>query len=420
MNQRNSGIGPIAIIGILFFIFGFVTWLNGILIPFLKISCELTNFEAYFVTTAFYISYFVMALPSSWVLRRTGLKKGMSLGLLIMALGTLVFIPAAYSRTYWVFLLGLFVQGTGLAILQTSSNPYLVVLGPRESAARRISIMGICNKAAGGLAPLILAAFVIQAGDQEVIEGLSAMSLTEKAAILDSFAARVVNPYLIMAVVLVVLSIGLYFMHLPDTHEDTDNSDAQHSDSTKHSVFAFPNLVFGVLTLFLYVGVEVIAGDSIINYGSSLGIPLDEAKLFTTFTLVAMIAGYILGALTIPNVLKQQQALAIAAALGVLFTVLVVTTSGFTSVLFVALLGFSNSIMWPAIFPLSIDGLGRFTKTGSAILVMAIAGGALMPLLYGRLADTAGTQAAYWICLPAYLVILWFALAGYKIRSWKK
>lgn len=420
MNQRNFGIGPIVIIGILFFIFGFVTWLNGILIPFLKISCELTNFEAYFVTTAFYISYFVMALPSSWVLRRTGLKKGMSLGLLIMALGTLVFIPAAYSRTYWVFLLGLFVQGAGLAILQTSSNPYLVVLGPRESAARRISIMGICNKAAGGLAPLILAAFVIQAGDQEIIEGLSAMSLIEKAAILDSFAARVVNPYLIMAVVLVGLSIGLYFMHLPDTHEDTDNSDAQHSDSTKHSVFAFPNLVFGVLTLFLYVGVEVIAGDSIINYGSSLGIPLDEAKLFTTFTLVAMIAGYILGALTIPNVLKQQQALAIAAALGVLFTVLVVTTSGFTSVLFVALLGFSNSIMWPAIFPLSIDGLGRFTKTGSAILVMAIAGGALMPLLYGRLADTTGTQAAYWICLPAYLVILWFALAGYKYRSWKK
>lgn len=416
--QKQSTLGPILIIGVLFFIFGFVTWLNGILIPFLKISCELTNFEAYFVTTAFYISYFVMALPASWVLKQTGLKKGMSLGLLVMAIGTLIFIPAAYSRMYGIFLLGLFVQGTGLALLQTASNPYLVVIGPVESAARRISIMGICNKVAGALAPLILAAVVLHANDQQVIAGLPQLDEAQRALVLDEFASRVIMPYLTMAVVLTLLSIGLYYIHLPETHEEEDNADVQHSDMTKKSIFQFPNLVLGVITLFLYVGVEVIAGDSIINYGNSLGIPLTEAKVFTTYTLIAMILGYIIGIWAIPKYVSQQRALSIAAALGLLFSLAALFTTGFTSVLFIALLGLSNSIMWPAIFPLAIDGLGRFTKTGSAMLIMAVSGGAVLPLIYGRLADIAGTHSAYWICVPCYLMIAWFAVKGHKLRNW--
>lgn len=416
--QKQSTLGPILIIGVLFFIFGFVTWLNGILIPFLKISCELTNFEAYFVTTAFYISYFVMALPASWVLKQTGLKKGMSLGLLVMAIGTLIFIPAAYSRMYGVFLLGLFVQGTGLALLQTASNPYLVVIGPVESAARRISIMGICNKVAGALAPLILAAVVLHANDQQVIAGLPQLDEAQRALVLDEFASRVITPYLTMAVVLTLLSIGLYYIHLPEAHEEEDNADVQHSDMAKKSIFQFPNLVLGVITLFLYVGVEVIAGDSIINYGNSLGIPLTEAKVFTTYTLIAMILGYIIGIWAIPKYVSQQRALSIAAALGLLFSLAALFTTGFTSVLFIALLGLSNSIMWPAIFPLAIDGLGRFTKTGSAMLIMAVSGGAVLPLIYGRLADIAGTHSAYWICVPCYLMIAWFAVKGHKLRNW--
>lgn len=416
--QKQSTLGPILIIGVLFFIFGFVTWLNGILIPFLKISCELTNFEAYFVTTAFYISYFVMALPASWVLKQTGLKKGMSLGLLVMAIGTLIFIPAAYSRMYGIFLLGLFVQGTGLALLQTASNPYLVVIGPVESAARRISIMGICNKVAGALAPLILAAVVLHANDQQVIAGLPQLDEAQRALVLDEFASRVIMPYLTMAVVLTLLSIGLYYIHLPEAHEEEDNADEQHSDMTKKSIFQFPNLVLGVITLFLYVGVEVIAGDSIINYGNSLGIPLTEAKVFTTYTLIAMILGYIIGIWAIPKYVSQQRALSIAAALGLLFSLAALFTTGFTSVLFIALLGLSNSIMWPAIFPLAIDGLGRFTKTGSAMLIMAVSGGAVLPLIYGRLADIAGTHSAYWICVPCYLMIAWFAVKGHKLRNW--
>lgn len=416
--QKQSTLGPILIIGVLFFIFGFVTWLNGILIPFLKISCELTNFEAYFVTTAFYISYFVMALPASWVLKQTGLKKGMSLGLLVMAIGTLIFIPAAYSRMYGIFLLGLFVQGTGLALLQTASNPYLVVIGPVESAARRISIMGICNKVAGALAPLILAAVVLHANDQQVIAGLPQLDEAQRALVLDEFASRVIMPYLTMAVVLTLLSIGLYYIHLPEAHEEEDNADVQHSDMAKKSIFQFPNLVLGVITLFLYVGVEVIAGDSIINYGNSLGIPLTEAKVFTTYTLIAMIMGYIIGIWAIPKYVSQQRALSIAAVLGLLFSLAALFTTGFTSVLFIALLGLSNSIMWPAIFPLSIDGLGRFTKTGSAMLIMAVSGGAVLPLIYGRLADIAGTHSAYWICVPCYLMIAWFAVKGHKLRNW--
>lgn len=170
--NKNSYVLSISIIGALFFIFGFVTWLNATLIPYLKIACELsTDAEAYLVTSAFYISYFVMALPSSWVLKKIGFKNGMSLGLFVMAIGSLVFIPAAMSRTYGMFLTGLFIQGTGLSILQTAANPYVTILGPIESAAKRISIMGIANKVAGILSPLILGVIVLK-GIDGLVESL--------------------------------------------------------------------------------------------------------------------------------------------------------------------------------------------------------------------------------------------------------
>ena len=420
-NSPNNGsyILSITIIGVLFFIFGFVTWLNATLIPYLQISCELSNFESFWVTFAFYISYFVMALPSSAVLKKTGFKNGMSVGLITMAVGALIFIPAAMTRTYGLFLAGLFVQGAGLAILQTASNPYVTIIGPIESAAKRISIMGVANKFAGILSPIILGAVVL-AGIDDLVIKLENMDLASKAIELDALATRVILPYIIMAVVLVILGILVKFSPLPDVENENEVEKDKSADE-KTSLAQYPYLWLGVICIFLYVGVEVIAIDTLIGYGNSLGFDFSEAKFFASFTLGAMIVGYFVGIIAIPKYLSQSNALKYFAILGVVFSIIAILTSGYTSILMIAALGFANSIMWPAIWPLAINGLGKFMKIGSALLIMGIAGGAILPLLYGYLSDVGsiGSQQAYWVMVPCYLYILYFATKGYKIKSWK-
>lgn len=417
-NASRDQVMGITIIGVLFFIFGFVTWLNGILIPYLRMACELTNFEAMFVAFAFYISYTIMALPSSWILKKTGFRRGMMVGLWVMALGTLIFVPAALTRTYGIFLTGLFVMGTGLAILQTAANPYITILGPRESAAARISIMGVANKAAGAIAPLVLAYFILHDGDA-MAKSLETLTGAERTAALDALARRVINPYLVMTAVLFLLGLMIRFSPLPEIDAEEEDEETQMLNEGKTSILQFPHLMLGVLTLFLYVGAEVIAGDTIIRYGQSLHIPLETAKMFTSFTLGAMIVGYLLGIVLIPKYISQEKALAVSAVLGMLFTLGIVTTSGYVSVAFVALLGLANALVWPAVWPLAIHGLGRFVKTGSALLIMAIAGGALLPLLWGKLSDVYSSTLAYIILLPCYFVIFMYATRWHKIISWK-
>jgi glucose/galactose transporter len=407
---------PMAIIGALFFVFGFVTWLNSVLIPYLKIACELSNFEAFLVTFAFYIAYLVMGVPAAWLLKRTGYKKGMSAGLLIIAAGALIFVPAAMTRTYALFLLGLFVQGTGLTVLQAAVNPYISIIGPPESAAKRISIMGICNKIAGSAAPFILGSILL-AGADELVTSLETMDAAQKAVGLDALASRVITPYLFIMGALLLLAVFTYFSGLPEVDTEQEDEVVAAANTRKTSVFQFPHLVIGVISLFLYVGVEVMAGDTVINYASSQGIPLEEASRFTTFTLWAMIIGYIIGIIAIPKFVSQQKALQICAILGVVFALLALFTDGYVSVLSISLLGLANSLMWPAIFPLAIADLGRFTKMGSSLLIMAIAGGALLPLLYGFLADVVNPQQAYWMMVPCYAFIWYFAAIGYKIRT---
>lgn len=416
LNKRTY-ILSISIIGLLFFIFGFVTWLNGILIPYLQIACELTNFQALFVAFAFYISYTVMALPSSWILKKTGFKNGMMVGLLVMAIGTIMFIPAAQTRIYGLFLLGLFIMGAGLALLQTASNPYITIIGPRESAAKRISIMGISNKVAGALAPLILAYFILHDGDA-FVENLKTLEESAKAIALNDLAARVIMPYLIMTAILVLLGVMIRFAPLPEIEEEQDESTTDES-TTKTNIFQFPNLILGVAALFFYVGAEVIAGDTIIRYGISLGIPIDTAKVFTSLTLVSMIAGYIMGIILIPKYLSQEKALTISAVLGIVFSLAAIYSPPLVSVTFVALLGFANALVWPAIWPLALHGLGRFIKTGSAMLIMAIAGGAILPLVWGKIADDYTSQAAYWVMIPLYIFIFFYSTKWYKLTSWK-
>ncbi len=436
---KENYILSITIIGIFFFIFGFVTWLNSVLIPFLKITCEKNNFESYFVAFAFYISYFVMAIPSSMVLHKTGFKNGMSLGLVLMAIGALIFIPAAYSRMYGLFLAGLFVQGTGLAVLQTASNPYVTILGPLESAAKRISIMGICNKIAGVISPLILGAIVLNGMDRYDKTLLDAMDELQKVTVLNELAGRIILPYIIMAVVLVILAVLLRFSALPDIDTDTEDEKTSMDNLGKTSIFQFPQLVLGVIAIFVYVGVEVVAVDTIISYGKAQGFSFELAKYFASYTLTAMVLGYVIGIATIPKYLKQEKALMYSALLGIVFGVLAILSAGIhyqtifsislagytlalpfdLSVFFIAMLGLANAIMWPAIWPLAIDGLGRFTKIGSALLIMGIAGGALLPLLYGRMVDLFSPQQAYWILIPCYVFILYYAFSGHRLRSWK-
>ena len=433
--SRKDYIFSISIIGLFFFIFGFVTWLNGILIPFLRTACELNDFEAYFVTFAFYVSYFIMALPSSAVLKKTGFKSGMSLGLWIMAAGALIFIPAAMTRTFGLFLLGLFVEGTGLALLQTAVNPYITIIGPPESAAKRISIMGIANKFAGAIAPIILASIILK--DSKALQEKLAQSIdaATRTNLLNELSGRVIMPYIVMAVILVLLGFFIKYAPLPEVDTDAEDTVSGESNAKKTSIWQFPHLLLGVIALFFYVGVEVIAGDSIIRYGQSIGIAMESAKYFTSLTLISMIIGYLIGIVFIPRYLSQVTALRICTILGVIFSLGAILTPSHivfsmsfidimtfrsiqlvlpVTVLFVALLGLANALVWPAMCPLALNGLGRFTKTGSAMLVMAIAGGALIPLTYGKLAVIFSTQSAYWICVPAYLIIMYYAFIGHK------
>ncbi len=406
----------IFVIGVLFFIFGFVTWLNATLIPYLTLVCELkSSVQAFFVTFAFYISYLVLSVPASLVLKKTGLKNGMPWGLAVMGVGALVFIPAAYQRSYPLFLLGLFVQGGGLSLLQTASNPYISILGPIESAAKRISIMGICNKLAGTLSPFILSAVLLKGTDSIRAQVAATSDSHIKEQLLGELAGRVVLPYTLIGVSLFILAFLIFRSSLPEIEvESVEGSAVQTAD--KKSIFGYPYLLLGVICIFFYTGVEVLAGDGIGVYGQSEGMKLAVTKNFSSFTLGAMLIGYIVGVICIPKRFSQLTGLRVSAVLGVVFSTLSLLTGGYWAIFFIALMGLANALMWPAIWPLAIDGLGRHIKTGAAMLVMGICGAAVIPPIYGALKDLhVPNKAAFFYCaFPCYLYILYFAFAGYK------
>ena len=407
--KGQSYIGPLLIIAVLFSVFGFLTWVNSVLIAFFKQVFDLSTVASNLVAFAFLISYTVMAIPASMFLNRTGFKNGMSLGLLVMATGTLMFVPAVRMVSYPLFLVGLFVTGIGMTVLQTAANPYATILGPRESAAQRISFLGIANKLAGIASQYIFGGLL-----------LTGANTVASAASLE----KIIAPYLILTALLVVLAGLIRFSSLPELSEEQDGpstspATASQPVSAVHTrIWQFPNLILGVVTLFCYVGAEVIAGDTIINYGRALGFNNDEAKYFTTYTLYGLLAGYLLGIVLIPRFISQQTALRFGAIYSLLLTVATLLSSGFTSVLCIALLGFGLAPIWPAIWPLALNGLGRFTKTGSALLIMGISGGALLPLLHGYITDTVSPKMAYALLLPLFSFILYYAFWGHKKTSW--
>ncbi len=451
LEKRNNTLVPMIILTSLFFIFGFVTWLNGPLIPFFKLACELTESQAYFVTFAFYIAYFVMAIPSSWVIEKVGYGNGLTLGLVVIALGAFMFYPAAEARTYTLFLIALFIMGTGLAILQTAAGPYVVVIGPRESAAARISVLGLANKFAGFIAPLALTALVLSNMKDYTEDKIAALDLAAKAEALDALALQLQTPYIYMGIVILLLALFIKFSPLPEIDLDEDGHVAHLSIFQQiKGAFKYPQLVLGVITLALYVAVEVVAGDTIGGFGKQLGVYGENGDFYlklTSFTMTFMVIGYIIGITLIPKYISQVNALKFSGILGILLVLLIVLIPASTTIqlfgmpqiplviILVAILGLANALCWPAIWPMALEGIGGYTKIGGAILVMGIIGGAIYPLIYGTIADSintsnisagieatakSGNQLAYLILIPAYLMITFYAFKGHTYRSWSK
>ena len=410
------------LLGSLFFIFGLVSWVNSILVPYFKLACDLhTDIQSYLVTFAFYIAYLVMTIPAATLLTAVGFKRGGQIGLWILALGALMFWPAALVRSYGMFLAALFIMGTALALLQTVANPFVTIIGPRESAARRISIMGICNKFAGIIAPLIFAAVVIRPQDVLTMNAVQDGTLVGEAKemALNEMIRGVIPPYIILAVFLFVFGIIFWKSPMPDINPNRDNASG-FSGGDRDSVFAYPYLVLGILALFCHTGSQQVAISSLIEYAGSMGVDLLSAKVFPSYTLACIMLGYLIGVVTIPKYLSQQKALVICTVSGLLLSLLVVLTPPKASIWFLVVLGVPNSLIYAGIWPLAIKNLGRWTNLGSSLLVMALCGNAVLSLSYGALADSVGRHDAYWILIPCFLYMIYYALWGYKVEYWKK
>ena len=412
----------LAMVGCLFFVFGLVSWVNSILVPYFKVACDLkSGLQTYLVTFAFYIAYLVMTVPASFLLKKVGYKKGAMIGLFIMATGTLLFWPAALTRTYAMFLAALFVIGTSLAILQSVANPFVTIIGPHESAAKRISVMGICNKFAGIIAPLLFAAVVIRPEDKDIMAAVESGLLAgpAKEAALDEMIKGVIPPYLVLTVFLAVFAVIFFKSPIRDINPDKDNKSVEGTQD-RSSVWAYPYLVLGVIALFCHLGSQQISIATIIEYAQSMGLDLDAAKVFPSYTLACILGGYLLGVISIPKYISQQKALVVCTITGLILSVLVLALPLKASIWCVVLLGIPNSLIYAGIWPLAIRGLGKWTTLGSSLLVMALCGNAILSLLYGLMTDYMSLQASYWLLIPCFVFMIYYAVWGYKVENWKR
>lgn len=423
--SQQSNALPMIIVAGLFFILGFATWLNGSLMPYLKQILQLSPFEASLILFSFYIAVTFTALPSATIIRKVGYKNGMALGMATMMVAGLLFIPAAKTQVFALFLFAQLVMGTGITLLQTAVNPYVVRIGPEESAAARISIMGILNKGAGVVAPMVFTALILS-GFHEVSGELSQTQI-------DDMANSLVLPYLGMAIFLGLLALAVKKSPLPELESEEEAEGEDHQGHLKEAL-SHPNLVLGVVALFFYVAAEVIAGDTIGTFALSLGV--ENYTMMTSYTMLCMVAGYILGIALIPKLISQQSALMVSAVIGLLLTAGIVfgDNNSFAianailggvelpdTLVLIAFLGFANAIVWPAVFPLALSGMGKLTSIGSALLIMGISGGAFGPLFWSitSTATSMAEQGGYLVLFPCYLFILFYAVKGCKMKSWK-
>ena len=420
-NSKSSYLASLFMCGCLYFIFGFVSWVNSILIPYFKVACDLHNeVLGYLVAFAFYIAYLVMSIPASIMLNKIGFKRGVEYGLWVMAMGALLFVPAAMTRTYALFLAGLFSFGIGLAILQTAANPFVTIIGPIESAARRISIMGICNKFAGIVSPLIFSALVIREADKTTMALVKSGELVSpaKEQALDEMILNVIPPYLCLV---------FYKSSIPDIDPKSLNKAEEGAGSERKSIFAYPYLILGALAMFCHVGSQVISVDTSIRYAESMGVTLDEAKILPSLTLACILIGYLCGIALIPKYLKQQKALLICTVSGLVLSLCVIFARGSVelfgmqtdiSLWFLILLGLPNSLIFAGIWPLAIRNLGKYTNLGSSFLVMGLCGNAFLPLIYGWVADNFDLRMGYWVLVPCFVYLIFYASVGHSIEHW--
>lgn len=399
MENSRRYLFPLVIVGVMFFAIGFALGINSYLVPLLNQALHISSGQSYLVIAATFSAFLIFGYPASLVIAGIGYKRTMALSFLMFAVGFYLFIPSANRGSLGLFLLASFISGMGNAFLQASVNPYITILGPLESAAKRMSIMGICNKLAWPIAPLFLS-LVIGKSVKEV-------QLTD------------INlPFVIIIGVFLLLGILAWFSPLPEVKaagEDSGEEGDCPYAAGKTSIWQFPHLILGMITLFLYVGVETISLGTLVDYATSMNLP--NPDLYAWIAPVGMVAGYLCGVILIPKYLSQARALLICSLVALAGSLMVVLMPEAISIWFIFLMALGCSLMWPALWPLAIADLGRFTKAGSSLLVVAIVGGAVIPTLYGFLKDSAGAQNAYWICLPGFLFILYYAVSGHKIRT---
>ena len=433
-NSKSRYVISLAILAFMFFVFGFVSWLNAILIPFFKVACELTITQSFYVTFAFYFAYLVMSIPGGILLKKVGFKRGIMYGFFALSLGALLFVPAALGRTFEIFLIGLYTMGTGLAILQSAANPYVTIIGPLDKTVQRMSMMGVCNKFAGIVSPLIFAAFTLRMKDTEIFAALPMMDEAAKNLVLDELIRRVILPYSLLSGLMLIIGLFIRYSVLPEIDTEHESVEVAASHGGKTNVLQFPYLVLGALAIFLHVGTQAIAIDSAIGYGTAMGLSIVEAKGFASYTLTATIIGYVIGIFCVPRFINQTNTLRICTLTGLILSLCILFVPGEmilggklvkTSICFLFLLGLPNALIYAGIWPLAIRNLGRFTKIGSSIMVMGLFGNGALTLAYGKLADhlgasLTGIREAYWILIPCFLYLVYYAFHGHKITSWTK
>ncbi len=434
---------PFVLVTSLFFLWSIGVNLNDVLIPHLKKAFDLTDFQSSFIQVAFFGGYFLAAFPAGRLMEKIGYKRGILVGLLICATGTLLFLPAASSRLYGFFLLALFVMSSGQSFLEVGANPYVTVLGPAESSERRLNFAQSFNAVGAALVPTLGAAFILS-GIEYTPAQRAAMSPQQLQAYITSEANMVKVPYLVITGIFLLVAVMIYLAHLPEVQPHQKDDAVGDSRKSLSSIFSHPHLIKGVVAQFFYVGAQVGVGSFVIrfvkhtmpetledmakwgtrflagNHGTQANflvkmMPNTPEKMAALF-LVAHQTGFMIGRFSGSWMMKRIAAPRLLSVFGfgaLVCVVIGIGASGLASVLAIVLVGFFNSIMFPTIFALSLKNLGALTKRGSSLLVMSIIGGALIPAVMGRISDVSNIRVAFVMPLLCYVYVIYFALRGY-------
>jgi FHS family L-fucose permease-like MFS transporter len=416
--QETNYTAPLAVLTTLFFMWGFLTCLNDILSPHLKALFDLNYYAAGFVQTAFFFAYFVMSLPAGWIVKRTGYKRGIIIGLGVAALGCLLFYPAAKAQAFPLFLVALFVLGSGITLLQVAANPFVAVLGKPETASSRLTLTQAFNSLGTTIAPhfgaLVILAVAVKSADE--LKKMTPAAVETYRAVQ---ASAVQTPYLGLALTLVALGVAIGLSRLPTIDEGSDGAVRAVGDESRKSAWEYRHLVLGAVGIFVYVGAEVAIGNYLVSYFKEPymgGLPEAAGAEMVKWYWGAAMAGRFVGTLTL-RFFRPGKLLSVHALGAVLLTAVTMTTTGSIAMWTILAVGFFNSIMFPTIFTLAIEGLGRHTRQGSGILCMAIVGGAIIPPLTGKIADKFGLHHCFVLAAACYLYIAWYGMKGHIAKA---